>query len=119
MRIATVSALLMFGAATAGAAGVERTIDLDSAGTLDAIAASNPGLHRKIVEIVRVSADLDCVGLPKALQVRFDVVNARCSPYAIMTSLPPKRHLYFVLDGTGYVINLTIPDASGKLIPAK
>lgn len=97
----------------------DRVVNLDSPGALEAIEKESPEHYRKIVEILRVSETISCETLPKVLHVQYGVSDTQCNAHAILTSLPPKRHLYFILDRTGYRTNVVLRGYEGKLLPAR
>jgi hypothetical protein len=116
MRTFTLLAMLLLGSRISEGAG---PIYLDELGAMQAIEKSDPGRYRKIVDILRVSGDVSCETLPGMLQVEFGVAGTQCTPFMVLTSFPPKRHLSFRLGDTDYIANVALRDTGGTFIPAR
>jgi hypothetical protein len=96
-----------------------RTINLDVPGALEAVAAANPAHYRKLVDIIRVSSEIDCHAMLPMLYTRFGARGSCAFGGALMTSFPAKRHVRFQIDDTAYVTNVVIRSSPGKVIPAE
>ena len=108
-------------AAAAFAAGIAQagaSVDLGEPGALEAIRERDARLFGKIVDILRVASDVSCETLPQVLKVRHDVKEARCHGAMLLTSLPPKRHLFFILEDTGYFVNVVVGGKRAVAQPA-
>jgi hypothetical protein len=105
--------------ASAPATPPVRTINLDAPGALEAVAAANPGHYRKLVEIIRVSSEIDCTAMPARLYVKFGATGACTAPNLLMTSFPAKRHVRLQLDDTAYETNVVIRSSPGELVPVQ
>jgi hypothetical protein len=92
---------------------------LDRPGALDELARRNPRHHRRALEIIRVAQTMPCgLGL-RALLASFDARDVKCTPALILTSLPAKRDLHFVLDDAPYSLRVTmVQDAQLMPVPA-
>ena len=96
-----------------------RTIYLDTPGAFEALERDNPAHYRKVVEMIQIAGEVSCEKLPQLFKVQFAASAARCHNMLVLTSDPPKRHLWFVLEDTGYVTNVVLRAAPAKAIPAK
>ncbi|HEX7465313.1 MAG TPA: hypothetical protein VF309_01635 [Usitatibacter sp.] len=96
-----------------------RTVNLDRPGALEAVAAANPGHYRKLVEILRVSGEIDCIAMPAKLYVSFGATGSCTAPNLLMTSFPAKRHVRLLLEDTAYEANVVIRSSPGELVPAE
>ena len=97
----------------------DRIVDLDSPGALAAIEKESPDHYRKIVEILRVSETVSCETLPQVLRVQYGVADTQCNAYTILTSLPPKRNLFFTIERIGYRTHVVLRGYEGRVMPAK
>ena len=52
--------------------------------------------------VIRTAQVETCETLPKMLKVRLALDSIECSSYQLLTSLPPKRHPTFSLEGVTY-----------------
>ena len=118
MRTFSISVLVALLGIAQAAPALER-INLDKPGALEAIEKEHPEHYRKIVEIIRVAQAEPCETLPQVLKTRFDAFDTVCKSYQLLTSDPPKRHLSFTLESTGYVTNAIQYNLRGKVVPAK
>ena len=102
------------------AASAVTTISLDRPGVLEAIEADNPVHHQRIKGILRASQEMPCErDTLQRLSVDYDAREARCSTM-LMTSLPAKRSLSFILDGQRYVATVEMIDRSRAVkVPTK
>jgi len=116
MRNLTLALLVGF---LAPAYAADRIVNLDSPGALAAIEKESPDHYRKIVEILRVSETVSCETLPKVLHVQYGVADTQCNAYTILTSLPPKRGLFFTIDRIGYRTHVVLRGYEGRVMPAK
>jgi hypothetical protein len=116
MRNLTLALLVGF---LAPAHAADRIVNLDSPGALAAIKKESPEHYRKIVEILRVSETVSCETLPKVLHVQYGATDTHCNAYGILTSLPPKRDLFFTIDRIGYRTHVVLRGYEGKVMPAK
>jgi hypothetical protein len=96
-----------------------RTINLDAPGALEAVAATNPRHYRKLVEILRVSSEIDCIAMPARLYVRFGATGSCTAPNLLMTSFPAKRHVRLQLEDVAYEANVVIRSSPGELVPVE
>jgi hypothetical protein len=95
-------------------------VHLGQPGAMEALERERPEHFLKVEEVIRTAQVETCETLPKILKVRLDVDSAQCSTYQLLTSLPPKPHLTFSLDGITY--GVFVPQlrlAPGKLVPAQ
>ena len=107
-------------AVSASAAGTSfDPIDLNRPGTMEQLQVDHPARYIAIAEVLRVAERLPCEGHElDALKALYDVHEMTC--YAtLMTSLPPKRHVSFQIEGTSYVANVTMKDTGGRVLPAR
>ena len=79
-----------------------------NASTLAAVEQPDSDHVRKVREVLRVATQEGCLSAAKALKAKLDVADARCDPGLLRTSYPPKQRLTFTLDGTPYVMFLTV-----------
>jgi hypothetical protein len=112
-------ALALLAGFLAPAHAADRIVNLDSPGALAAIERESPEHYRKIVDILRVSATVSCETLPKILHVQYGVTDTQCNAFAILTSLPPKRDLFFTIGRTGYRTHVVLRGYEGRVMPAK
>jgi hypothetical protein len=85
-------------------------ISLDRPGALEAIEATNPDHHQRLVGILRASQEMPCASDHLyRLVVDYDARDARCSK-TLLTSLPAKRRLSFTLDGQAYVATVEVTE---------
>jgi len=96
---------------------VSRDVDLDLPGTLQAIERGDPALYKRIRGVLDASQAQPCETLPQILHARFQATLGTCSSFAILTSLPPKRRISFVIDDTGYSSNVVQVHLGGKVQP--
>jgi hypothetical protein len=94
-----------FGLAYAASPLAQVTLDAQA---LEAIEKANPDHFRKVSEVVRVASEKGCASAAKVLKAQFDVTDAYCSPYLLLTSLPPKQRLTFTMEGTPYIVNIPV-----------
>ena len=80
---------IAFAACTAAFAGGKH-VDLDDAGKLDAIRRDDPARYQKIVQAIDAAQVTSCEDLPHMLKTKLDIFDTHCSPYALLTSFPPK-----------------------------
>lgn len=93
-------------------ASASPAISLDRPGALEAIEASNPEHHQRIVGILHASREMPCSSdRLYRMQVHYDARDARCGR-TILTSLPAKRRLSFTLDGQAYVATVEMAERS-------
>jgi hypothetical protein len=106
--------------ATATAAGtIAPPVDLNQPGALEKLKAERPSHFRAIEEVLRVVERVPCGNVEvRSLEVRFDIHDMACN-FTMMTSAPPKRRLSFALEGTGYVVVVTLKDTDGHTVPVK
>jgi hypothetical protein len=116
ISIAIVSAVL----ATANAAeSTSQPVDLNQPGALERLQAERPEHFRAIAEVLRVVERVPCQNEEvTSLEARFDIRDMACN-FTMMTSAPPKRRLSFALEGTNYVVVVTLKDTDGHAIPVK
>jgi hypothetical protein len=84
------------------------TIDLGKPGALDALQAVDPERHGKLTAILRAAEHPPCESKEmRLLKASNELRELRCG-FLLMTSLPPKRHLSFVLDDVHYQATVTM-----------
>ena len=85
----------------------EPIINLNKSGVLKRIQNENPEHYKKIQEILKGIYKQPEIKVPYWLITKF---NARYVLYgpALLTSLPPKKHISFTLDSTRYEALLTL-----------
>lgn len=116
ISVAFVSAVI----ATANAAGTtSQPVDLNQPGALEKLQAERPEHFRAISAVLRVVERIPCGNAEvRSLEARFDIRDMACN-FVLMTSDPPKRRLSFALEGTSYVVTVTLKDTGGKSVPLK
>src|SRR5688572_15267991 len=77
-------------------------VKLDTPAAWDALERERPAHFLAAEEVVRTAQVETCETLPKILKVRLALDTVQCSSYLLLTSLPPKRHLTFSLEGITY-----------------
>lgn len=93
-------------------------IDLDKPGALDRVAQGRAAHYRKLTAVLRAAENPHCMnGELRLLRARNEVRDLRCA-FLLMTSLPPKRHLSFVLDDVRYAATVTMTYEVGHITPA-
>jgi hypothetical protein len=96
-----------------------RSIDLDSAGNLEAVERDHPDhfakIQRILAEVPRLPPSEQRVA--SWLRTEFQVRDVRYTDL-IMTSLPPKKRLEFSLDEVAYVKVVTLASWQPKMMPA-
>src|SRR5258708_5552419 len=70
-----------------------RTINLDAPGALEGVAAANPEHYRKLVDVIRVSSEIDCHAMPAMLYAKFGTAASCNFDGTLMTSFPAKPHI--------------------------
>ena len=106
--------------ATAQAAGtMSQPVDLNQPGALEKLQMERPEHFRAITEVLRVVERVPCHNVEvRSLEARFDIRDMACS-FTLMTSFPPKRRLSFALEGTSYVVVVTLKDTDWQTVPVK
>jgi hypothetical protein len=106
--------------ATANAAGtMSQPVDLNQPGALEKLKTERPKHFRAIEDVLRVVERVPCGNVEvHSLEVRFDIRDMACN-FTMMTSAPPKRRLSFALEGTSYVVVVTLKDTDGHMVPVK
>lgn len=102
--------------AHAGESSAPRSVDLNLAGRFDSLATENPAHYLKIQQILSGIQGQPVEAVPKWLNVQFDADQVSYT-LTLMTSLPPKRYLKFVLDQTQYVVMIALPKDGPAIIP--
>lgn len=86
-------------------------------GVLESIEREHPERFRRITEILKAAEELYCHREElQRIAVKYDASEAECGAM-LKTSLPPKRHLSFILDGASYFAVVTLRGRE-KLVPA-
>jgi hypothetical protein len=120
MRALVAAGLALFALAGVAYAQAYGVIDLDVAGNLDAIRRSNPEHYAKIerilAEVPRRPPSEESVAT--WMRTEFEARNVRYTDL-IMTSLPPKKRLQFLLDNKSYVKVVALTGWTSKPMPAK
>jgi hypothetical protein len=117
MRIVGIAVFSAVIAAANAAGTMSQPVDLNQPGTLEKLQTERPEHFRAISEVLRVVERVPCGNAEvRSLQARFDIRDMACN-FALMTSDPPKRRLSFALEGTSYVVVVTLKDTGGKSIP--
>jgi len=96
--------------------GLDRYVDLDRPGALEALNASNPGHYRGVMQAVS-SQKVACESRWSMLKIAKD--TGPCSASLLLTSFPPKSHLTVPLDGTLYAITVRFDTRAYRLTPAR
>ena len=116
MRISTVAIFSMAVASLPAAGASPAPVYLDKPGALESLERENPEHFRRITDILRTAAEMPCHGEAFGRTVAaFDARDAACS-LLLMTSLPAKRRLSFVIDQTRY-ITIVRMKTDGTIIP--
>jgi hypothetical protein len=93
-------------------ASASPAISLDRPGALEAIEASNPDHHQRILGILHASREMPCSSDHLyRMQVHYEARDAKCGK-TILTSLPARRRLLFTLDGQAYVATVELAERS-------
>ena len=85
-----------------GHAAPPRYVNLEPPGAWEALQRERPDHFRVAEEVIRTAQVETCETLPKILEVRLAIDSVTCSSFQLLTSLPPKRHLTFSLEVTGF-----------------
>ena len=91
-------------------------VRLDTAQDLDNLRAINPDHYARAARLIASANRLCEPGKPQLQNT--DGRDISCG-LLLLTSNPPKRELFFVLDATRYVALVTLTADRPKLIPAK
>jgi hypothetical protein len=75
---------------------------LDRPAAWERLESERPEHFRVAEEVIRTAQVETCETLPKILKLRLALDSVACSSYQLLTSLPPKRHLTFSLEGVTY-----------------
>ena len=95
-----------------------RYVDFNHIDTIDELRRENPTDYRTIRKIITV---LDGQPLPRKrgwMEASYRVRDVHYDSL-LMTSLPPKKHVYITLDDTTYHAIVTLAGGRPVLIPAK
>jgi hypothetical protein len=87
---------------------VDRVVDLNAPGALEALARENPERHRKIVTVLEQVQRYRIRDVPQWLQTTLGAQQAQYTVF-LRVSNPPKRDLSFVLEGTRYQARVIEP----------
>lgn len=90
-------------------------INLNDPGVLKMIQKENPELYQKIRGILDGICKQSESKIPYWLQTEFNARDVFYGP-ALLTSLPPKKHISFTLEGTRYEALLTLTEFGPKII---
>lgn len=90
-------------------------INLNESGVLKIIQKENPEHYQKIKEILDGIYKQTESKIPYWLQTEFNARDVFYGP-ALLTSLPPKKHISFTLEGTRYEALLTLTDFGPQII---
>ena len=105
--------------ASASATGTRfAPIDLNRPGAMEQLRSERPAHYEAISAVLRVVERLPCRDREiQSLSARFDIRDLACYA-ALMTSYPPKRRVSFELEGSSYVVVVTMKGTEGELTPA-
>lgn len=117
--IAAFLALAATGAvAAADSVPQKRWYNLDRPGALEELQQRNPEHYAKVESVMRAAETLPCeTPETRALKVSHQLREFRCGAL-IKTSLPPKRHVFFVLEDVSYHGNITMQYDPGRVMKA-
>lgn len=119
MRIVSIAVLSAIIATASAAGNMSQPIDLNQPGALEKLQTERPEHFRAISEVLRVVERVPCGNLEvRSLEARFDSGDMACH-FTLMTSYPPKRRLSFSLEGTSYVVVVTLKDTGERTVPVK
>jgi hypothetical protein len=119
MRIISIAIFSAIVATANGAGTTTQVIDLNQPGALEKLKVERPEHYRAITQVLRVVERVPCQNEEvRSLEARFDIRDMACN-FTMMTSAPPKRRLGFTLEGTNYVVVVTLKDTDGHTVPVK
>ena len=93
----------------------EPVINLNKPGVLKMIQNENPELYQKIREILNAIYKQPESKVTYWLQTKFNARDVLYGP-ALLTSLPPKKHISFTLENTRYEALLTLTEFGPQII---
>jgi len=93
-------------------------VDLNAPLAIEDLQTRNPEHYRKVTEILSRIESHPPGNVPQWLRVNFDAQDGAYGP-ALLVSLPPKRRLSFVLDGTRYEAFVVVPASQKKRAPVR
>lgn len=93
-------------------------VNLNVPGAMEVIRVTNPGHHKKVQAIVRGLDSHAHEEIPGWLRTTF---NAKEVTYSriLLTTLPPQRDLFFILDNTSYRGRVTLDRRGAQIFPIK
>ena len=109
------AALLLIAASPAWASGPTR---LDTADELAQLEASNPRHYAEARKLMAAANVLCSPTAPQVQEVTLDSRHMRCGAL-FKTSNPPKREIFFTLDGVDYAALVSITADPPRPTPAK
>jgi hypothetical protein len=110
-----VSGVLLVIASPAWTAGPTR---LDTADELARLQASNPRHYAEATKLMAAANVLCSPTAPQVQEVTLDSRHLQCGAL-FKTSNPPKREIFFTLDGVDYAALVSITADPPRLTPAK
>jgi len=83
---------------------------------LERLASEDPGRYLKVAAILEAAESSGCeTEATRLLEVSHDLKQMHCSSL-LLTSLPAKRHVYFVLDDVAYSARIVMARNPGRVM---